>query len=150
MSLKNKTISGLKWSFTDSMVNQVVHFVFGIVLARLLSPSEYGIIGMSMVFVALFEKIVDGGLEQALIRKQNCTEADYNTMFYTNIVVGIFSFVILFFASGAIATFYKNTEIKLLMHEQRKTNFGTKKKGKLTEKLNRLISQLRKEVEGSS
>ncbi len=115
MSLKNKTISGLKWSFTDSMVNQVVHFVFGIVLARLLSPSEYGIIGMSMVFVALFEKIVDGGLEQALIRKQNCTEADYNTMFYTNIVVGIFSFVILFFASGAIATFYKNTEIKLLV-----------------------------------
>lgn len=45
---------------------------------------------------------------------------------------------------------YMNTEIKLLMHEQRKTNFGTKKKGKLTEKLNRLISKLRKEVEGSS
>lgn len=115
MSLKNKTISGLKWSFTDSMVNQVVHFIFGIVLARLLSPSEYGIIGMGMVFVALFERIVDGGLEQALIRKQNCTEADYNTMFYTNIVVGLFSFVVLFFSSGAIAAFFKNSELKLLV-----------------------------------
>ena len=115
MSLKNKTISGLKWSFTDSAMNQAVHFVFGVILARLLSPSEYGIIGMSMVFVALFEKIVDGGLEQALIRKQNCTEADYSTMFYTNIVVGLFSFVILYFSSGAIAAFYENSEIKLLV-----------------------------------
>lgn len=96
-------------------MNQIVQFVFGVVLARLLSPSEYGIIGMSMVFVVLFERLVDGGLEQALIRKESCTELDYNTMFYTNIGVGLLSFVTLFLFSGAIANFYNNNELTLLV-----------------------------------
>ena len=114
MSLKTKTISGLKWSFTDSIVNQIIHFVIGLILARLLSPSEYGIIGMAMVFISVSESIVQCGLGQALIRKPNCTEADYNTMFYTNIALGLVTFSILYFSAGAIARFYHNTELILL------------------------------------
>jgi O-antigen/teichoic acid export membrane protein len=97
------------------MVNQVIHFVFGVVLARLLSPTEYGIIGMSMVFITFSEAIVNSGLEQALIRKQDCTEDDYNTMFYTNIGLGIVMFALLYFAAGAIARFYNNSELILVV-----------------------------------
>jgi O-antigen/teichoic acid export membrane protein len=97
------------------MVNQVIHFVFGVVLARLLSPTEYGIIGMSMVFITFSEAIVNSGLEQALIRKQDCTEDDYNTMFYTNIGLGIVMFALLYFAAGAIARFYNNSELVLVV-----------------------------------
>lgn len=114
MSLKTKTIHGLKWSFTDSAVNQIIHFLVGIVLARLLSPSEYGIVGILMVFIAISQSIVDSGLTQALIRKQNCTEADYNTMFYTNIAMGLLMYGLLYLGSGILATFYKMQELKLL------------------------------------
>lgn len=114
MSIRDKTISGLKWSFTDNMVNQIIHFLIGLVLARLLSPTEYGIIGMAMVFIALSETFVNSGLGAALIRKQDCTEADYNTMFYTNIALGVVTFLIIFFAAGAISRFYDNPELYLL------------------------------------
>ena len=114
MSLKTKTISGLKWSFTDSIVNQIIHFVIGLILARLLSPSEYGIIGIAMIFIAISESIVNCGLSSALIRKPNCSEADYNTMFYTNIALGLVTFSILYFSAGAIARFYHNTELVTL------------------------------------
>lgn len=114
MSIKNKTISGLKWSFTDNMVNQVIHFFIGLVLARLLSPTEYGVIGMAMVFIAISQSFVDSGLSQALIRKQDCNDADYNTMFYTNIALGVATFSIVFFAAGAISRFYDNPDLYLL------------------------------------
>jgi len=97
------------------MVNQVVHFFIGLVLARLLTPSEYGIIGMAMVFIAISETFVHSGLGSALIRKQNCTEADYNTMFYTNIALGLTTFTIVFFAAGAISRFYENPDLFLLV-----------------------------------
>jgi len=114
LGIKSKTISGLKWSFTDSIVNQIIHFIIGLILARLLSPSEYGIIGMAMVFISVSESIVQCGLGQALIRKPNCTEADYNTMFYTNIALGLVTFSILYFSAGAIARFYHSSELILL------------------------------------
>jgi len=96
------------------MVNQAIHFVIGLVLARLLSPTEYGIIGMAMVFIAISQTFIDSGLSQALIRKQDCSDADYNTMFYTNIALGVATFLIVFFAAGAISRFYDNPDLYLL------------------------------------
>jgi O-antigen/teichoic acid export membrane protein len=115
LSIKNKTISGLKWSFTDNLVNQIVHFVIGLVLARLLSPSEYGVVGMTTVFISISLIFIQSGLGTALIRKQNCTDADYNTMFYSNIGIGFTTFIILFFSAGAIAKFYNNPDLFLLV-----------------------------------
>ncbi len=115
MNLKARTITGLKWSFTDNAVNQIIQFAIGLVLARLLGPNEFGIIGMSLVFIAISETLVNSGLGSALIRKQKCTEADYNTMFYTNIGMGIVSFIIVFFAAGAISRYFSNTELFLLV-----------------------------------
>ena len=114
MSTKDKAISGLKWSYADSAVNQLIQFAVGIVLARLLSPKEYGIIGMMMVLIAISQSIVDSGLTQALIRKQNCQDKDYNTMFYSNIALGLLTFSIVFSGSGAISVFYKMPELRLL------------------------------------
>lgn len=115
MSIRNKTINGLKWSFTDNAVNQIIHFAVGIILARLLSPAEFGIIGMITIFIAISESIVNSGLSSALIRKQDCTEKDFNTMFYTNIGFGLIMFAVLFVSASAISTFYSRPELRLLV-----------------------------------
>lgn len=115
MSIRNKTISGLKWSFTDNIIDHVSHFVIGLVLARLLGPSDYGIIGMAMVFIAVSQTIMYSGLPSALIRKQKCTEADYNTMFYSNIGMGILTFCIMYISASAIATFYSKPELEVIV-----------------------------------
>lgn len=81
MSLKQKTISGLLWSFIDSIAGQGISFIVGIILARLLSPKEFGLIGMLAIFIAISQSFIDSGFRQALIRKQNCSQADYSTVF---------------------------------------------------------------------
>ncbi|MCE5348307.1 MAG: MOP flippase family protein [Bacteroidales bacterium] len=111
MNLRQKTISGLKWSFIESTVTQGVHFIVGIVLARLLSPSEFGLIGMLTFFIAISQSLIDSGFSQALIRKQNCTDADYSTVFYFNLAIGVLFYFILFFSAGAISDFYKQPQL---------------------------------------
>ena len=96
MSLKQKTVSGLLWSFIDSIAGQGITFVVGIILARLLSPKEFGLIGMLAIFIAISQSFIDSGFRQALIRKQNCSQADYSTVFYFNIVVSILFYILLF------------------------------------------------------
>ncbi len=115
MSLKDRTITGLKWSFTDNAVNQIIQFGIGLVLARILGPKEFGIIGMSMVFIAISETFVNSGLGSALIRKQDCSEADYNTMFYTNIGLGLAAFGLVFLAAGSISRLFSNPDLLLLV-----------------------------------
>ena len=81
-NLKTKTIKGYAWNFMDNILNRGISFIVGIVLARLLSPSEYGLIGIILIFIAVFNSIVESGLGTALVRKNNCKEEDYNTVFY--------------------------------------------------------------------
>ena len=109
-SLKNKTVKGASWSFIDSIAGQGITFLVGLVLARLLSPAEYGLIGIITIFIAVFNSIVDSGFSNALIRKVDRTEVDNSTVFYFNIVVGTFFYAILYFAAPLIAQFY-NTPI---------------------------------------
>ena len=81
-SLKHKTIKGVSWSFMGSFSNQFLTFVFGIVLARLLSPSDYGLIALTYVFLAISNTFVDSGFSVALVRKENVEECDYCTALY--------------------------------------------------------------------
>lgn len=85
---------------------QGIGFVIGIFLARILNPSEYGLIGMAMVFVSISGVFIDGGFSTALIRKKEPTQADLSTVFYINMAVAIFFYVVLFFAAPMIAIFY--------------------------------------------
>lgn len=112
MSLKSKTISGLLWSFVGSFTNQIVTFFVGIILARLLSPAEYGLIAMTTTFIVFSQTFVDSGFGQALIRKNNCTQNDYSTVFYFNLIVGLTIFLILFSFAGIISDFFNEPQLK--------------------------------------
>jgi len=106
-SLKQKTISGLTWSFIDSIANQGISFIIGIILARLLTPKEFGLIGMLTIFIAISQSFINSGFSTALIRKQDCTSVDYSTVFYFNIVVGVFFTFCYFRAPTPLAFFHE-------------------------------------------
>jgi O-antigen/teichoic acid export membrane protein len=115
MSIKQKTISGLFWSFVDAFANQGIQFIVGIILARLLSPREFGLIGMLTIFIAISQTFVDSGFSNALIRKTRCTQNDYSTTFYFNIIVAVLCYMILFVFSGSIASFFHEPQLRSLI-----------------------------------
>ena len=106
-SLRNKTIKGTFWSAADAFLGQGITFVVGIVLARLLSPEEYGMIGICLIFTTILNGIVDSGFSNAIIRKKEATNDDYNTMFITNMVVSIVLYVLLYFSAPLISSFFQ-------------------------------------------
>ncbi len=105
-SLKYKTVKGVGWSFVDNVANQGVTFLVGLVLARLLTPTEYGMMAMITIFIAVSNSIVDSGFSNALIRKLDAKRIDYNTVFFFNMAVSLLLYVALFFASPAISAFF--------------------------------------------
>ena len=106
-SLKHKTVKGVGWSFIDNLSSSGVSFLVGLVLARLLTPSEYGIMAILTIFIAVSSSIVDSGFSNALIRKTDAKRVDYNTVFLFNLVVSGLLYVVLFFAAPAISVFFK-------------------------------------------
>ncbi len=114
-SIKTKTINGVIWSAIDSFSTQAIGFLVSIILARLLSPGEFGLIGMITIFIAISQSFIDSGFSSALIRKKNCTETDYSTVFYFNLTVGILFYLILFFSGPLISYFFKETQLTNLV-----------------------------------
>lgn len=105
-SLKNKTVKSIVWNGLENVSSIGLRFLFGVILARILSPSEYGIIGMLTVFLAVSDVFVNAGFGSALIRKPDRTESDNSTAFYFNIVVALVVYVLLFLGAPLIAHFY--------------------------------------------
>lgn len=105
-NLKSKAVSGASWVAVEKLVKQVVQFAFGIVLARILAPSDYGVVGMLAIFMAIASTFMDSGFGSALIQKQDRTEKDYCTVFLFNLAVSCAFYVLLFFTSPLIADFY--------------------------------------------
>lgn len=105
-SLKNKTVKGVFWSAVERFSVAGISFLFGLVLARLLSPSDYGVIAMLNIFMAISQTFIDSGFSSALIRKPDRTETDNATAFYFNIVVGVVCYLVLLGAAPLIARFY--------------------------------------------
>ena len=110
-SLTNKTVHGIAWNSLDRVANYGISFLVSIVLARLLSPEDYGLIGLINIFIAIFNVILDGGLSTALIRKQNVNDTEYNTVFYTNLFVSVILTLTLFFGAPLISGFFKRPEL---------------------------------------
>lgn len=115
MSLKQKTVSGLLWSFVDTMAGQGITFVVGIILARLLTPREFGLIGMITVFIAVSESFINSGFSSALIRKKDCTDTDFSTVFFFNLAAGILFFLLLFFSAPSISGFFNEPELTAIL-----------------------------------
>lgn len=110
-SLKKRTITGVGWSAADAFLGQGVTFLVGLVLARILSPSEYGLIGIVTIFTTVLSGIVDSGFSNALIRKTDTTEEDYSTMFITNLVISLLLYLFLFSSAPIISSFFGRPEL---------------------------------------
>jgi O-antigen/teichoic acid export membrane protein len=109
--LKEKAVTGIFWSFSDSMSTQVTQFIIGLILARILSPEEFGLVGMITVFLAISQSLADGGFGEALIRKKDATDSDFSTVFYFNLLASIVIFTIFYLLAPAIASFYGRPEL---------------------------------------
>ena len=90
---------------------QGIQFIVMIIMARILNPEDYGLVGMLTIFIAVSQSLIDSGFSQALIRKQDRSEIDNSTVFYFNIVVGIILYLILFFSAPLIAEFYNEPQL---------------------------------------
>ena len=106
MSLKNETIKGTFWSSVEKLSFLGAQFFLQIILARLLTPNDYGIVGILAVFIAISNTFIDCGFTSALIQNQKRTEIDFSTAFYFNLVISLFIYVLLFVSSPYIANFY--------------------------------------------
>lgn len=104
--LKQQTRKGLYWKFIDQFSNQGVQFIIGIVMARLLSPSDYGITALPAVFLSIAGVFIEAGFVSALIRKTEVTDSDLTTSFLYSLIVGGLCYILLFIASPWIAAFY--------------------------------------------
>lgn len=113
-SLKNKTVKGTVWSSLERLSVQGIQFVVMIIMARILTPTDYGLIGMLAIFIAVSQSLIDSGFSQALIRKQDRSEIDNSTVFYFNIGVGSVLYFLLFFSAPLIARFYKEPQLILI------------------------------------
>ena len=110
-NIKQKTKIGMFWNAFEKISVQGISFFLNILLARLLSPHDYGTIGMLTVFLTISNVFVDSGFSRALIQKQDRSEQDFSTTLIFNIAVSCIFYVILFFASPSIANFYKIPEL---------------------------------------
>lgn len=114
-NLKQKTITGVSWSFVEQILTRGVNFVIGIILARLLSPTDYGLIGMLGIFIAISQLFIDGGLTSALIRTKNPSDKDFSTVYIINLTLSVVFYAILFLCAPYVASFYEQPLLKPLM-----------------------------------
>jgi O-antigen/teichoic acid export membrane protein len=112
MSLKKQALSGVIWTFLQQFGIQSITFVVSLVLTRLLLPSEFGLIGMITIFVALGRTLIDSGLSQSLIRSENPNQSDYSTVFYFNLFGSLVLYIIILLVAPYIADFYNQEVLK--------------------------------------
>ncbi len=105
--LKTKTINSAIWKFLERIAAQVVSFVVSVILARLLTPDDYSIVGIVAIFFAFAETIISGGFNAALIQKKDADEEDYSSVFTINILASTAMYLILFFCAPFIANLYE-------------------------------------------
>ena len=105
-NLRSKVAGSFFWVFIDSSVQRVLQFIIGIILARILLPEEFGLLGMIVVFIKFSELFIDSGFSFALIRKEKVARIEYETVFWFNTCISILFFILLWFSSPFIADFF--------------------------------------------
>lgn len=110
-TLKDKTANSLFWGLMNNGTTQALNLIFGIFLGRLLSPSDYGMVGVLTIFTAIAGNLQSSGFTQALANLRHIEARDYNSVFWFNITVGTTLYVILFFAAPLIADFFRQPEL---------------------------------------
>ena len=105
-NMKSKTISSLIWKFSERMGAQIIQFIVSIILARLLTPADYGLIGLITVFITISSVFARSGLGQSLVQKKNADDVDFSTVFYCSLVLSVLLYVVLFATAPFVAQFY--------------------------------------------
>lgn len=113
-SLKHQAVKGMVWSAVERFSVQGVQFILGIIIARLVSPSEYGLIAMLGIFLAIAQTFIDSGFSSALIQKKDRTDIDYSTAFYFNLAIAVIVYGILFLTAPLIADFYEESQLEVI------------------------------------
>ena len=106
-SIKKRVVSGVVWKFAERILAQAVSLLVSIIIARLLDPSDYGVVSIVTVFFAFANVIISGGLNTALIQKKDADKEDYNTVFTISFVVAVLLYLALFITAPLIAKIYE-------------------------------------------
>ena len=111
-SLRQKALSGAKWTSIEKFSTQLLQFVIGVIVARLVTPADFGVVGMLAIFIAFGNALLDSGFGTALIRQKEKNDKDYSTAFYFNVAVGFIVYILLYFTAPLIADFYQTPELE--------------------------------------
>ena len=115
LSLKQRTVKGVAWNLIERIGLQLIQFLMGICLARLLMPEDFGLIGMISVFLAITTVFVESGFGTAYIQKKKVNQVDANTVFYSNLVISFVCYACLWLAAPSISAFYERSELIYLI-----------------------------------
>lgn len=110
-AIKKKFFLGMAWTFVQNIVVRGLGVIFAVFLARLLMPEDYGLVGMLSIFIAISEVFIQSGFGQALIQKEDCSDEDFSTAFYFNVIVSIIIYGVLFVSAPFIADFYQEPQL---------------------------------------
>ena len=105
-SVRSQLLHGVAWNFIEKVLMRGANFLIGIILARLLSPSDFGLVGMLAIFISVSNVFIEGGLAKALIQRQNCSDVDFSTAFVSNLGMSLIIYAILFVSAPWISDFY--------------------------------------------
>ncbi len=111
MTTKEKTLTGAFWSFSEIFISKGIQFITGVILARLLLPIDFGLIGMIMIFIVLANVIIDSGFSQALIREKDPGNEDFSTAFIVNLALSLLLFALLFLSAGRVSVFFNEPRL---------------------------------------
>lgn len=110
-SLRHKFFSGILWTSIQNIAVRALGIIFTVILARLLMPEDYGLIGMLSIFIAISDVFIQSGFGQALVQKSDCSDEDFSTAFYFNVFVSVLIYITLFFTAPFISSFYHEPQL---------------------------------------
>ncbi len=113
-NLKDRALGAIRWNSIDKLGQQIMQLIISVILARLLTAEEFGLIGVLLIFNALSTVLIDGGFGQALVRKQNATVADFSTIFYFNLSISILLYCVLYLLAPYIAVFFSQDQLTII------------------------------------
>ena len=114
-NLGKKTIRGVLWSSVERFSMQGVHFLVTLVLANILTPDDFGLIGMLVVFIAVSQSLIETGFSLALIRKQDRSDVDNSTVFYFSTVTSLLVYLLFYAIAPWVASFFNEPQLTVLM-----------------------------------
>lgn len=114
-SLRNSVLGGFFWKFCERFLNQGITFITSLILARLLAPEDYGVVGIVMVFINLAAVFINSGFSSALVQKKNAEDRDFSTMFFCSLACAAVLYLALFLAAPLVAAIYDIPSLKLIL-----------------------------------